>query len=138
MSGYQFCPLKEFRLSSQDKPFITAELKILHRKKSREYIKRGKTLKYRELAAEFDAKYKNEAQKYLDKNVHELKVNKPGQAYNTLKKMGAQPGDCIDSNAFTLPGHESLTEEESAEQIASHFAQISNEFPPLDIKCLPE
>ena len=134
----QFCPQKEFKLSSQDKPFISAELKILHRKKSRGYIKRGKTLKYRELAAEFDLKYKNEAQKYLDKNVHELKVNRPGQAYNTLKKMGAQPGDCIDSNAFTLPGHESLTEEESAEQIASHFAQISNEFPPLDIKCLPE
>ena len=52
--------------------------------------------------------------------------------------MGAQPGDCIYSNAFTLPGHESLTEEESAEQIASHFAQISNEFPQLNIKCLPE
>ena len=53
--------------------------------------------------------------------------------------MGAQPGDCIDSNTFTLPGHESenLTEQESAERIAEHFAQISNEFPPLDINCLP-
>ena len=59
--------------------------------------------------------------------------------HNTLKKMGAQPGDCIDSNIFTLPNHEreNLTEVESAERIALHFAQISQEFPPLDVNCLP-
>ena len=135
----QFCPEKELKLSSQDKPFITAELKMIDRKKSREYTKRGKTKKYKELSAEFDSKYKIAAQKYLEKNVQELKESKPGQAYNTLKKMGAQPGDCLDSNTFTLPGHENenLTEQESAERIATHFAQISNEFPPLDVNCLP-
>ena len=55
--------------------------------------------------------------------------------------MGAQPGDCIDaSNTFTLPNHEgeNLTEEESAEQIAEHFAAISQEFPPLDVSQLPD
>ena len=53
--------------------------------------------------------------------------------------MGAQPGDCIDANTFTLPSHESqnITEEESAEQIASHFASISQEFPPLNVNSLP-
>ena len=53
--------------------------------------------------------------------------------------MGAQPGDCSDTNTFTLPSHESesLTEEESAERIATHFAEISNELPALDINSLP-
>ena len=53
--------------------------------------------------------------------------------------MGAQPGDCIDSHTFTLPSHEreSLTEEQSAERIANYFAQISQEYSPLDIKLLP-
>jgi hypothetical protein len=53
--------------------------------------------------------------------------------------MGAQPADCMNLNTFTLPQHETenLSEEESAERIASHFAQISNEFPPLDVNCLP-
>ena len=48
-------------------------------------------------------------------------------------------GDCIDSNTFTLPGHEdeNLTEEQSAERIADFFAHISQEFPPLDVKLLP-
>ena len=44
---------------------------------------------------------------------------RPGQAYKILNKMGAQPGDCVDSNTFTLPQHENnnFTEEDSAEQI---------------------
>ena len=53
--------------------------------------------------------------------------------------MGAQPGDCVDTNTFTLPNHESenLSEEQSAERIAEHFSLISQEFPPLDIARLP-
>ena len=134
-----FCPVKEVKLSSQDKDFITAELKTIHRQKSREYTKRGKTEKYKELEKRFHTKYKLEAQKYLEKNVSELKESNPGKAYSVLKKMGAQPGDCVDLNTFTLPNHESenLTIEESAERIATHFAQISQEFEPLDVKCLP-
>ena len=53
--------------------------------------------------------------------------------------MGAQPGDCTDSNTFTLPQYESesLSAEESAERIASYFAHISQEFPPLSVQSLP-
>ena len=39
----EFCPVKQMKLSTHDKPFITKELKEIDRKKSREYIKRGKT-----------------------------------------------------------------------------------------------
>ena len=69
----------------------------------------------------------------------ELMEYKPGQAYTVLKKMGAQPGDCIDSNTFTLPSHEieNLDNEQCAERIADYFAQISQEFPPLDRDLLP-
>ena len=83
--------------------------------------------------------YKNEAERYLNKNLDALKSTKPGQAYSILKKMGAQPGDCNDSNTFSLPSHETdnLTEEQSAERIATHFAEISQQFPPLDISTLP-
>ena len=61
------------------------------------------------------------------------------QAYSTLKRLGAQPGDCLDTFTFTLPDHESrnLTVQESAEEIASFFAKISNEMPALDISHLP-
>ena len=37
----KFCPEEEVKISSQDKPWINFELKTIHRKKSREYVKRG-------------------------------------------------------------------------------------------------
>ena len=134
-----FCPQKEMKLSSQDKVFITSELKKIKRQKMREYEKRGKTDKYKKLSNLFNTKYKTEAQKFLEKNIAQLRDSKPGQAYNVLKRIGAQPGDCIDGNVFTLPNHESenLSAEQSAERIAQHFALISQEFPPLDVQSLP-
>ena len=115
-----FCPEKTVKISSQDKPWITAELKKISRQKSREYQKRGKTAKYRELAKTFKMKYKEQTAKFLRKNMVELMESKPGQAYSVLKKMGAQPGDCVDTNVFSLPTHEKqgLTPEQSAERIA--------------------
>ena len=62
---------------------------------------------------------------------------KHGKAYTILKKMGAQPWDSIDANTFTLPSHNNLTVEQSAEQIAMHFGPISQEYPPLDVRSLP-
>ena len=135
-----FCPEKTVKISSQDKPWITGDLKKLHRQKCREYIKRGKSLKYKNLSNQFKEKYKLEAEKFLRKNMDNLMECKPGQAYNILKKMGAQPGDCIDANTFTLPSHESesLSDSQSAEKIANYFSRISEQFPPLDRKLLPE
>ena len=81
----------------------------------------------------------DEAQKYLNKNLDALREAKPGQAFSVLKRMGAQPGNCADGGTFSLPAHESenLSAEQSAERIADHFASISQDYPPLDIKLLP-
>ena len=91
------------------------------------------------MAKEFDEKYKIAANKYMEKNVVELKDTNPGQAYTILKNMGAQPGDCTDSNTFALPGHvcQNLSNQESAERIADHFAEISQQYPPLNVELLP-
>ena len=48
-----------------------------------------------------------------------------------------QPGEGSESNTFSLPEHECLSPDQSAERIAEHFASISQEFPPLDIDLLP-
>ena len=133
------CPEKSVRISSQDKPWVTAELKSLHRLKSREYVRRGKSEKYKELARKFKDNYKAAAEKYLQRNLDELMHCKPGQAYSVLKRMGARPGDCTDEHSFTLPQHEieNLSNKESAERIAEFFAKISQEFQPLNSASLP-
>ena len=135
----QYCPEKEMKISSKDKPFINAELKKIDRRKKREYQKRGKTQKFSFLKKQFDSKYREAAEKYLNKHMDELRVAKPGQAFSVLKRLGAQPGDCTDSNTFSLPVHESesLAPQECAERIAQHFATISQEFPPVSLELLP-
>ena len=52
--------------------------------------------------------------------------------------MGAPPGECGESGTFTLPQHEHLSTEESADRIAEHFSRISQEFPPLNTDESPE
>ena len=67
-----------------------------------------------------------------------LKEAKPGKAFGILKSMGAQPGDCTDSQTLTLPTHHNLSAFESAELIAEHFVSISAEYPPLNLDLLPD
>ena len=69
-----------------------------------------------------------------------LKESDPGKAYATLKRMGAQPGDMLDNGTFTLVNHlkHNLTNKESVERIAEHFAQISQEYPAINQDNLPQ
>ena len=68
-----------------------------------------------------------------------MKDSDPSKFYSTLKKLSSQPGDGNDDGGFSLLNHieQNLTTEESTEQIAQHFARISQEYPPLDIQTLP-
>ena len=61
--------MKSMKLSNWDKPSIANDLKKLDRKRKREYIKKGKTLKYYQLKKDFDQLYKKEARKILEKNI---------------------------------------------------------------------
>ena len=134
----EFCPRKIMRVSSHDKPFINKELKSLNRRKQREYVKNGKSSKYRKLAKDFKSKYKTAAESYIRRKVDELKDSEPGKAYSILKIMGAQQGDSIDDNTFTLPSHDGLSDQECADKIAQYFASISMEYSPLEPENLPE
>ena len=90
-----------------------------------------KSERYKSLDKLFKSKYKSESAKYLQKNLDALKDTNPGKAFNILKRMGSMPGDCIDGNTFTLPSHEqeNLSDEQCAEHIADHFAEIGNNTP---------
>ena len=110
-------PLKKVKVSTNDKSYITAELKKLDRLKKREYRKHGKSVKWVKLQKKFDLKLKKAAADHLDKNCHALKQSDPGKAYSILKRMGAQPGDMLGDGSFSLLSHleANLTKKESVE-----------------------
>ena len=132
-------PQKSVKLNPHvDKPYITAELKKLDRQVKREYKKCGKSEKYTRLKDSYDKKLRHAANTYLEKNVRSLKEDDPGKAYRSLRKMSSQPGDCSGDDSFDLLSHleDNLTNEQSREKIANHFAKISQEYTPLDMKLL--
>ena len=133
-----FFPEKKIRFTNIDKPFITAELKTLDRKKKREWKKRGRSNLYLQLKSEFQEKFKKAASTYLKKCVSDLKTAEPGKAAATLKRMGAQPGDYSNSGSFTLLNHvrENLSVEEQLARFSDYFVAVSHEFPALQLNQL--
>ena len=133
-------PKKQVKFRPIDKPFITNELKVLDRRKKREYCKRGKSVKFLALKKKFQLKYRKAAKSFLENNLKNLKESDPSKYYSTLKKMGSQSGDCNDDEGFSLINHidQNLSTEECTERIAQHFARISQEYPPFDVKALPK
>ena len=136
----QLFPEKKIRVTGKDKEFITAELKTLDRKKKREWKEKGRSDKYMAMRKEFKDKYKKEAADYLKKCVTNLKKDQPGKAAATLKRMGAQPGDCMEGSSFTLLSHirENLTVEQQLERLTNYFVSVSQEFPPLHLEQLSD
>ena len=61
-------PTKTVRLRHTDKPYITQEIKVIDRRRRREYEKNGKSTKYYQLQSTYERKLKDATQKFLDKN----------------------------------------------------------------------
>ena len=81
----ELCPIKSFKLSSQDKQWVNGEIKSLNRRKMREWRKRGKTKKYDNLLKQYEEQFKLAAQKFLRSKIDGLKEAKPGKAFGILK-----------------------------------------------------
>ena len=67
-------------------------------------------------------KYQAAAKNHLDKNGRSLKEENPGKAYAVLKKMGAQPGECMEEGSFRLTEHvpDGLTDSRTDRQTDRH------------------
>ena len=133
-------PTKTVRVTNDDKPFISAQIKKLDKYVKKEYRMRGKSPKYLRLKSAYDETFKKAATHYLDTCVSEMMEEAPGKAYRAMKKLGARPGDMDQEDGFTLTSHieENLTPKQSVERLADYFSKISQQYSPLDIQSLPE
>ena len=129
---------KQITIKSDDKPYFKENLRRLKRQRQREYYKHGRSMKYLELKEKFDEKLKIEKLKYIQKVCVEVVEGSRGSIYPALKRLGFRPGQESESR-FVLPVHadHNLSPSQSAEIIANHFSQISQEYTPLKITNLP-
>ena len=73
-------------VSTEDKPFITAELKKLDKYVKKEYKTRGKSDKYVQLKTVYDTKYSEAATRFFRGCVEDMMQEAPRKAYRMLKK----------------------------------------------------
>ena len=114
---------------------MTPELKLLHRKGQRAFVKNRKCDKWRKLNKSFKKLKRRTIKNFYSNFVTELKHTNPGEWYKIAKRIGA-----VDKSANSdifVESLEGLNNEECAQIIEEHFASISNEYLPVDNSKLP-
>ena len=129
-------PEKIIKISSLDKKWMNPDLKLLHRKVRRELFKNRQSPKWRKLKRKFKKLKRKAVQSFYSNFVTELNGSDPGKWYKMAHKIGAL--DQMNGNEISVEQLEGLSNQESAEIIAQHFAAVSNKYLPLnreDLSC---
>ena len=82
-----FFPEKSKTIACDDQPFYTSRLEKLKRKKSREYSKHRKSMKWNKLNLEYEFKLSIAKKHYYPKRIKGLKKVQPKHWYRELKKL---------------------------------------------------
>ena len=131
----EFCPEKTVLVSCLDKKWMTPQLKVLNRKIKREFYKNRKSFRWKKLKKKFKTLKRSTVKNFYSEFVKELKVSNPAKWYSMAKRLGAEQRHSDgELNVDCLKG---LDNQQSAEQVAKHFAQISQEYSPMDTTKLP-
>ena len=125
----KFLPTKTIKISSEDRAWFTSELKKLDRRCKREYTKNKKSTKWEALYKLFTEKCQEEKEKYQKNIVQDLKLSKPGQWHQKLKRMTSH--DQAKSQVPIVQSLQGLPSQVQAEKIADQFSQISNMYDEL-------
>ena len=128
-------PKKNVTVTEGELPYFTEELKILRRRRNRVYQRTGKSKQYQKIKQEFEQKLVNEATKYKNKILEEVKDGKRGSGYSAIRRLGDGQSDWDGRKEFKIPAYveEGLTANEAANKLADHFSAISQTVKPLDL-----
>ena len=114
---------------------MSPQLKQLHRAMQREFFKNRKSEKHGKLKAKFKKLKKKSIRSFYSDFVYNLKSTDPAKWYTMAKKIGAV-SNC-DGGDVKVESLSNLSNKESANKIAEHFAAISNQYLPIDNAQLP-
>ena len=125
LEHYHDCfPTKSIKLCDEDKPWVSKEIKALHRQMTREFHKNKKSEKWAKLKEQYLLKCASEKEKYYENIVSDLKSSNPSKWYSKVKRMAGQ--DLVQSKETCIEELLGLSSKEQADIIASHYSSISN------------
>ena len=121
----RFLPEKNMTFSSDDRPWMTPELKNLERKRKRQFQKHRKSPKWK-----FDEKSNQAKINYYQNIIEDLKISNPGQWYSKFKRIASH--DQHREEIFNIEELSGLDDKQQAEAISSRFESIANQYSPLE------
>ena len=134
--AYEKCfPIKSFKISDDDCPWMTKSLKKLDRLRKKDFYKNKKSSKWERLNLAFQTKAKDEKEKYYANMVSDLKTSNVSQWFSKVKRMSGQEENRSEYTVDELLG---LSDQDQAEKIADHYAGISQLYKPVTDSDFPE
>ena len=133
LEKYHECfPVRIMKISCDDKPWFSSELKDIDRRRKREFSKNYKSDLWRNLEEMFNEKCSIAKEKYHTTIVRDRKESNPGKWYSKLKRMSGQDtGKQQNILVEELAGYSDL---EQADRIAKHYAEVSNQYDAIKKK----
>ena len=125
----EFLPSKVRKICSVNQPFCTDEMTRLKRLKCREYQKNRKSLKWQDLNSQYRQAVKKAKKNYYKNIVKDLKTSNTSQWYSRLKRLCSFDKEKRDS--IEVESIRDMTASDQAEEIASKFAKVSQEYTPV-------
>ena len=137
LEKYHECfPVKIVKVSCDDQEWFTPELKSLDRKRKREFLKHYKSSLWSQLNEDFEERCSSAKEKYYTNMVSDLKESNPGKWHSKLKRMsGQEAGKAEKILVDELSGY---TDQQQADSIANHYAEISNQYDALKADDFPD
>ena len=126
----EFCPEKTRKISSDDQPWYTEQLKRLNRRIRREFSKKRRSKRYRKLKKLYLKKVLEAKRNFKSKMIDDVMQARTGQWYSKLKRISNF--DQTKSEVVQVDSISHLSDQEQAEAIADSFSAISNEYEPVN------
>ena len=125
----QIAPERYRNISTDDQPWYTEQLKILDRKRRREFNQNRRSDRYNRIQNEYKTKCSQAKKAFFRGMVRQVKEANPGQWYSLLKRITKYDSEKQDELQIAEINH--LTDAEQAEMIAEHFNATSLEYEPI-------
>ena len=126
----EFCPEKLRKISSDDKPWFTQQLKKLDRRRRRCYRSKRCSQKYRDLQKQYEEKVATAKVHFKRNMIDDVMNARDGQWYSKLKRISNY--DQAKTEQVQVEEISHINDQEQAEAIADSFSSISNEYNPVN------
>ena len=142
----EIAPEKLRNVSSDDEPWFTDQLKVLDRRRRREFQRHRRSERYHKLQKEYQNKCSQAKKKFFNEMVRQIREANPSRWYSLSKRIIKYNTEKNEELNIAEINH--MTDEEQVEAIANHFNAASQKYiqvetedilmPKIDPETIPK